>query len=53
MTQVTGRNGFHYGMEGRTMFEKMCMVIGRLAGMVVGLGIVVLVRLTMLHGFLR
>lgn len=35
------------------MFQRVCSVVGGLAGMVVGLGIVFLLRLTMLHGFLR
>jgi hypothetical protein len=35
------------------MFQRVCSVVGGLAGMVLGLGVVFLLRLTMLHGFLR
>ena len=35
------------------MFQRVCSVVGGLVGMVVGIGVVFLLRLTMLHGFLR
>jgi hypothetical protein len=35
------------------MFQRMCSVVGGVAGMVVGLGLVVLLRLTLDQGFLK